>query len=281
MLKLSKKVKIKVNSDLPSLFQEQEKLEKEKSEATHFFFTWDDITFEKDCIKLNPAKYKNIFPAITFKGSLTSLNQIKKEYFERLHPKPIKLFFKNNIFAEKISNDWHRIVNLIEPAHEYFKFRFDRSSRHTKLLNTEKLTSEQILQLFNKEVSKTAYLKYLATLQSSKHKIVPVIEYLNGALEDSFIFKIKSGSGRFLIVWENTNPSRAAHFFISKEHELESKINIIESFVMNDVGNKRSLLHDWDMEARKIKAEIFYIGSINHKSFSYFKTEVETILNRY
>src|ERR1700751_3269788 len=103
--------KARTNPNQGNLF-EQQNLLKKKCDA-HYFF-WDAVEFDKDMIRLKLPKI--ILKPIELKGSLPILNEIKKEYFERLLRGPFKFYFFQKSFQKEISSDWKKIAELIEPA---------------------------------------------------------------------------------------------------------------------------------------------------------------------
>jgi hypothetical protein len=270
--------KVMTASNQQGLFDELEKLQTLRKEQTHYF-PWEKIYFYKDRVQLTFTKIK-MFKTIPLKGSLEILNEIKGEYFEKLHPKPVKMFYYDNAFDMRLSTDWQRVAELIEPAIEFMQFRIHREPR-PRFGKFEQLSPEQLSLLWNDQLSRSAFLKLLAKRQSASYRIIPVIEYQNNAREESFIFRLRTLSGRILIVWENANAGRATHLFIADQNNLDERIAFIESFVMNEVDGKRLLLHEHDGQARQVKKTLHFIQSISHDDLTQYKTDLQTVLNRY
>jgi hypothetical protein len=260
------------------LFDELEKLQELRKEQTHYF-PWEKIYFFKDRAQLTFTKMK-MFKTIPLKGSLEILNDIKDEYFRKLHPKPVKMFYYDNAFDMRLSIDWQRVCELIEPAIEFMQFRIHREPK-PRFGKFEQLSPEHLSLLWSEKISRSVFLKYLASRQSSAYKIIPVIEYQNGMREESFIFRLRTLSGRILIVWENGNPGRATHLFIAEQNNVDDRLAFIESYVMNSLNGKRLLLHEHDAEARQVKKTLHFIQSLSHDELSNYKTELQTVLNRY
>lgn len=275
------KQKIKTLKQLPNLFEEEERKELLRASCEHFYFVWDDVEFDKNILRIKTTRHKKIFKPLPLKGSLSILNDIKKEYFDRLYHKPFKLYFLNNEFQPDLSKDWQRITRLIEAGIEYAEFRINRVEGKHKFGHFKKLQPQQIIELFKERFSKTVYLKYLAARQSELYKIIPILEYQNKQWEESFIFRLKTGSERILIVWENAKEGRATYLFIADDETMDDRLNAIESFIRTSIDLKRTLLHDHNREAKKIKRELMHIDSINHETIESFKSELQHILNRY
>ena len=263
-----------------SLFEKQDEMEALKEKSEHYFFLWEDFTFHKNEVVINPNRHKKIFPHIPLAGSLEILNQIKQEYFERLHPKPVKLFFYEKRFQAGISKDWAEVTKLIEAAAEFYHFRYTRTAG-ARVIRLDKLQPAQVIQLLGDQLGRSQYLKYLASIQNELYSIIPILEYQNHQQEESFIFRLKTLTNRTLIVWENAKMGRASHLFIASSGVLDLRLKLIESFVMNEIDAKRSLLHDKAKQAKIIKGELLYVGSVNHKNLPHYKTEIQTFLNRY
>jgi hypothetical protein len=172
-------------------------------------------------------------------------------------------------------------VESIEAAIEYVEFRIRKTNEKRKFGKFEKLTNDQIKELFSSKFEKSNYLKYLAEIHSKEYRLIPIIEYQNKQLEESFIFRLQTLSKRILIAWENSKVGRATHLFIAEEDSMAKRIISIESFIMDTVDAKRSHLHANDAVSRKIKTELMYIGSINHDDLTRYKNEMRHYINRY
>ena len=276
-----KKAKPYKNINQKSLFEEEERKEFIKANSIHYFFVWEDIEFGKDLFKIKPNNRNNIiFKPIQLKGSLAILNEIKNEYFDRLYHKPFKLYYYQNEFQAWLG-DWGKITRLIEAAIEYSDFKLNRIEGKHKVGKFKNLEPKEIINLFNTQISKSQYLKYLAAKQDETYRVIPILEYQNSQWEESFVFRLRTLSDRILIVWENAKEGRATHLFIADRKTIDERLFAIESFIIGSIDAKRTLLHDSSTTAKKIKHDLMYIDSINHKNLQNFKTELQYLLNRY
>jgi hypothetical protein len=268
--------KTKTNPNQGDLFN-PDKLFKKKCDA--HYFIWDMVEFDKDILRLKLPKI--ILKPIELKGSLPILNEIKKEYFERLIRRPFKFYFFQNSFQKEISRDWKKIVELIEPALEFIEFKIGTTSKKKKIGKFKKLSAKQVFDIYEPKFSKNEYLKLLATKQSPDYAVIPILENRNYQNEESFIFRLRTGTGRILIVWENFSDGRATHLFITDNSNCDKRLRLIESYVIDPTPSKRALLHFKDKESKTIKRELFHIETVNHDTISSYKSNLQYIINRY
>lgn len=243
-------------------------------------FIWDDIDFGDGCIRIKPDRIKTILLPIPFKGAMPSLNSIKQEYFVKNYNKPFKLVFANSILSKIDSPCWDEINELIEKAIEIQRF-----SNVSKVLNKRQSIIEKRKTIPRHSIlsahEKPDYLKILASLQSPRFKLITIREKYQGQSEESFIYRFETLSGRILIVWENTNASRAAYLFITNDKDMPEVLAKIEAFINTEsIAFKRSRFQK--LKANKsLKADLRYIGSVQHDNTGQFLTEIKTYMNRY
>ncbi len=262
-----------------SLFWQEEKKELLRGECDKHHFVWDMVEFEKDRLRLKHPKI--ILKPLPLKGSLDILNNIKKEYFDRLFHRPFKLYYLNGIFQQSLSTDWEKIIGLIEPALEYVQFKFPTSAAKHKIGRFVNLSPKQIFDLYEPKFSKNIYLKHLATKQHTSFSIIPILEFHNNQKEESFIFRLKTNRNRILIVWENSKEGRATHLFIADNDNLEHLLNLIESFIIDSTSLKRTMFHIKNSNSKFIRKELMYIESINHDSIEAYRIALQFIIDRY
>ena len=275
-----KKKSSKTALQQPSLFYQEEQKAIERNKCVRYDLLWEQVKFEKGFLRLSHPK--TILKPLTLKGSLEVLDKIKAEYFERLlRKKFISLFYLDKIYKPELSKDWIKIQELIEPGIEYAAFRFNISPEKKKVGRFNKLSSRQILDIYDPTFSKNEYLKYLAKKQSPEFNIVPILEWQNNQEEESFIFRFKSGSGRILIAWENSKDGRATYMFIADVNNLEERLKLVESFIIGSTKLKRSMFHANTREARVIKKQLMWIETINHDSIETYRPSVQFLIDKY
>jgi hypothetical protein len=243
------------------------------------FLIWDDIDFDHDFIRVKPGRIKEIVKPISFKGSMPSLNAIKTEYFVKHYSRPFKLVFIDSELSKVHSPAWKEINELIEKAievHRYAKLPKINKVPKQKPLGNKNGGVEAIKE--NKE--KPDYLKFLASLQSG-YKLITIKEKYEGRVEESHIYRFTTLTGRILIVWENTNASRAAYLFIADETTMAERLSKIEAFINTEnILFKRSRFRKLK-ENKELRSEMCFIGSVKHESISQFSTNIKTYINRY
>lgn len=279
-----RKTKNQLAAELKKIKELEKKREREeyisKNTVSHYII-WDDIIFSKDHIKFDSTRLKTILKPIKIQGVFDSLNLIKKEYFQRLYPKKIfKLyFFEGDIVLEK-SPGWKEIMTTIEFAKEFYEYKFLKIFNQGKYKIFKELSNTEINLLFEKEFSKSEYLKFLASLQNAQFKIVPVMEFINNHTEESFLFRILTKKNNILIIWENVNESRATHLFCSSSGNERATMNSIQEFICrNDLSTKREILHLNDNNSKVIKKRLNYFKAINHRSIIEYKYEIHKLIS--
>jgi hypothetical protein len=275
-----KRKSTKTSLQQPSLFFLEEQKAIERAKCVRYDLWWEQVKFEKGLLRLNHPK--TILKPLTLKGSLDVLDKIKIEYFERLlRKKFITLYYLDKLFKPELSKDWGKIIDLIEPAVEYATFRFKTSDRKKKIGRFKKLSPKQVFDIYEHKFSKNEYLKFLAKKQSSDYNIIPILEWHHNQEEESFIFCFNAGSGRILIAWENSKEGRATYFFIAGENNLEERLKLIESFVIDATKSKRSMFHVDTREARTIKKQLMWIETLNHDSIETYRPNLQFIIDKY
>ncbi len=246
-----------------------------------FHIIWDDIVFKKDQIEFSPKRIKTILKPVKVKGVIESLNIIKGEYFNRLYgKKAFKLSFENGLLLQSKENSpgWIRLMDAVELVQEYYAIKFQKRIKGAIRKNS-KLNEHEILDVYEDLLSKTEYLKFLAQRINTEFKLIPVLEYSNGNVEDSFLFRFRNNRGDVLIVWENVNSGRATYIFKYNEQRHEDVLQKIEAFICSqDYTHKRSLLSDTDRVAKNLKKELCFFKKYTHKGYSEFKAEIEYII---
>lgn len=248
--------------------------------VTTLFLIWDDVVFDADCIHIRPERIKQILKPIPFKGAMPSLNAIKTEYFETKYGRPFKLVFVDSVLNKKASPAWAELNDLIENAIEIHRFSNVPKTIRPRGTHPKKEHREPV-QTERKKQEKPDYLKVLARLQSPGYRLITIQEKYGGHCEESHIYRFETGSGRVLIVWENTNAARAAYLFVAKAEEMQDRLCRIEAFIhTGDLRFKRSRFQKLK-ENKALRAELCFVGSVHHESLAQFETDIKTFINRY
>jgi hypothetical protein len=249
----------------------------------YYRLIWDDFIFKKDKIEIKTERIKTILLPIEWKGSFESLNLIKNEYFNKIHRGLFKMGFYNGELQKDLSPGWEKINNSIEKATEYYDFKYNFKKINIEHNIFEELTNIQIMNFFENSFHKSHYLKYLATIQNSEYKIIPIWEAINNTKEETFIFRLKTIKNNILVIWENANDSRASHLFLISETQNRNQLKLIQEYITtNEITTKRSLLHNSTSTFSKgIKSELNYINHINHLNLNDYKSKIKHIINNY
>lgn len=237
-------------------------------------YNWDNFDFGENQLLFPIEKCRKILNPIRLFGVNQSLNLIKNSYFKRLYGDCVLEFtiFQDNIIPEE-SGGYKIIKDSIELAIEFLSFcqlDYKKIGRLRVFENISRSETINILREF-----KNPYIDYLAINQDEKFKVIPILEYMNGKIEQSLLFRTITESGKLLIVWENINPNRATHLFLTNQEKSQNILAKIEEYLIrDDISCKRSLLYDSSKFAKNFKKEISYIGNINHTLFEQYSLEL-------
>lgn len=249
------------------------------------YLLWEDIDFDTDCLRIKPGRIQHILKPVPFKGAQASLNAIKQEYFVAKFNKPIKLVFNDSVLDKAASPAWAEINDLIEKAIEITRFAAVPKTIAKKLTVPRKRISG------NSEAAETHreqqqqerpnYLKVLARHQAPAYRLITIQEKYGSRVEESHIYRFVTGTERILIVWENTNASRAAYLFIARPDNLQEQLSRIEAFIhTGDLQYKRSRFQKLK-ENKQLRAQLAFVGSVRHETVAQFETDIKTYIHRY
>lgn len=246
---------------------------------THLHIIWEDIFFKKDYICFHATRLKLLIEPVKQKGIIESLNLVKGEYFNRIYGrKAFKLAIRNGIVVREQSPGWNSLLDAIEFAMDIYHIQFAKKERAI-IKKHQSLSKQEVQDLYDPIISHSEYLKYLAQRLDTEFKLIPVLEFSNGQLEDSFLFRFRNNRGHVLIVWENVKTGRATYVFKYEEAKHFNILEKIESFIMSeDYHKKRSLLSGTDRAARIIKQELCFYKKYPHKGFMDFRSEIEYLI---
>ena len=252
------------------------------TDVKSFYIIWSDIIFGKDKIEFDVKRLKTILRPVTIKGVIEGLNLIKGEYFNRLYAKKLfKLSFHKGELVQtpEASPGWPRLLNAIELAQDHYEIKISKRKKGSLRYN-HKLEQHELLEIYDCLLSHTEYLKYLANKIDTEFRLIPVLEYANGKVEDSFLFRIRNKNGNILLVWENVNVSRATYIFKFTEKKQEEVLKKIEDFICTTgFEHKRSMLSSDTLLSKKSKLELCFLKKYSHENFSDFKSEIEFLVS--
>lgn len=138
------------------------------------------------------------------------------------------------------------------------------------LSKAQKMTEEE----FHKYKSK--YIDFLVTQQSESYKIIPCVEKLsyanNDSTEYSFIFSVKCRNGNIMVVHENVNPDRSTLIFIVHKMSFKEAIREIYDFLQGAEINKRSSLRSGSVSLNR--KMIIAHRSVNHEDLNTWKRSI-------
>lgn len=245
-----------------------------------FHLVWDDVVFDTDCLRIRPERIRHILRPIPFKGAMSSLNAIKGDYFQKKYDKPFKLVFVDSAFSGTHSPAWAELTDLIEKAIEIS--RFVPVPKTVKRKPVAKPAREAASEQPKREPhQKPDYLRVLARLQHNDYKLITIQEKYGGRTEESHLYRLPTGSGRVLIVWENTNASRAAYLFIATAETMHDRLARIEAFIHADgLAFKRSRFQRLK-ENKALRTDLHFVDSVHHDSPAQFEVELRTFMNWY
>jgi len=255
--------------------EERNRLIKENGKP--YYIIWDDIIFGKDVIRFSRQRIDDLLYPVEFEGSIEKLNEIKKEYFQRVHGKSAyKLIFYNSKLVKSESPGWSHLQATIEEGLQYFEFRppklhysFERS-----------FSKPEFSRTFKEHISRNPFLKALALAHHKDFPIISINESRKNSDEESFIFQSYTTRGEILILWENINENRATHVFKTTQKNYDSRFKAIQSFISTPTNVKRYLLYLNDPDHRQMKKELGYVRPVYHSDLRDYKAVIKNVLGK-
>lgn len=120
---------------------------------------------------------------------------------------------------------------------------------------------------FKTDKYETPQLLFLKSKQLSEYPIYPVIEVINNSPsyheELAYIFTICKFNNRAVIVYENSNFSRASYLFIIDLNHYTDTINHIKSYFSSNALNKRSELQKTNSKFPYCKGFVRFVKIIH------------------
>lgn len=207
-----------------------------KNECVTVYVFWEDITFDRNKIKISVNKA--FVQPIDIMGSMQIYNEIKIEYFKRMYPNDhYKLIVHNGIVVEELSNG---LINLRKLINEHLTSDFKNNSKRNSTVQEyvlNEMSKDDFDNYLNNFSIKNEYLNIPAKLIDSDDKIFGIIENNNGVKEEALLFIFQLEACQF-ILWENINPNRAGYLFILEKND---NINLmkIQNLIKTQIKYKR------------------------------------------
>ncbi len=251
---------------------------------------WNCVRFKNGVIIVSQpidgsVKFKP--KAFPLSGSMESFNYLKEYLNNRLAPV--------HCSVENMELSIYDTIRLNEAIQ---KFATASKQRGIKVTNSNQANGITVPQQvsFNQALSKakqmtpeefekykSEYIDFLVSKQSKKYKVIPCVERLahadNDTTEYAFLFSIKCKSGDILIVHENVHPDRSTLLFVVKEKVYDSVIRTIYDFLQSAEINKRSSLRGGNIDIKESGVE--HYRSINHDYFYSWSSIIKNYISFY
>lgn len=244
-----------------------------------YSFVWDDVQFKSKQLQIYIKRLDKRFIPIDCKSATESLNKIKEEFFRRFHgAKLYKLRAYDNKIMLNWSKDVNEIVNLIDAMVDFYNFRYDRALR-IRRINDDSLallTNEQIFRIFRIKPDKERFIRFLISRHDAKYKLIPLLESIGAAYEESFVFRVADDSGQQLVIWENLSPGRATYIF--RIDEAVSKFNKILQYITEEGYAKRSFLRGQSNQGWA-RENLGFVCYLEHADFNTFQLKVNSLIH--
>lgn len=246
---------------------------------------WDCVKFKSGYIVVSPPKngvVKFTPKAIPLQGTLESFNYLKEYIKNKLSPiycevEAMKLDvfdkIRLNEAIQKFTTASKQVV--IDAQGEIVKKETPSTESFQQALSkASQMTPEEFKKY------KSQYIDFLIDLQCEEYKVIPCVERLahanNDSTEYAFMFSINCKSGDVLIVHENVNPDRSTLLFIVRKRKYDNTIRSIYDFLQSKVINKRSSIREG---AIKHKDGIIEYKSINHDDIFSWQKAIRECIN--
>jgi hypothetical protein len=248
---------------------------KEKCET--IYVTWDDITFDRNKIKISPNKA--FVQPLEMPGSIKIYNEIKVDYFKRKYSRDVyKLIAHKGIIIDDLSKGVSQIRTLISD-HAADMERSKGKERIQKEFTDKELTGNQLQETLSKLAIKNEYLSVAARTVSRTDKVFGILENNKGQEEEALIF-VYNRANRKLILWENINPNRAAYLFVLDSNN-NAAFNRLKSIIKTNIEYKRYNLFIGTDTKRTFELDCFEYYQLNHFDQLEYSRKLRNILNKY
>lgn len=248
---------------------------KEKCETT--FITWDDISFDRNKIKISPNKV--FVQPIEMPGSIKIYNEIKIDYFKRKYSKDVyKIVSHRGIVMDDLSKGVSQLRSLIS-EHAADLERPKRNELVQKELTENEFTGNQLLESLNKMAIKNEYLSIAARLVAKTDKVIGIIENNKGKDEEALLY-LFSCSNKTLALWENINPNRAAYIFVLETINT-SELHRLKTIIKTNIEYKRYNLFIGTNIKKTLNLDCSEYYQLNHFDKYEYSRKLRMLLIKY
>jgi hypothetical protein len=246
-----------------------------RQNAVTYNVIWEDIVFDKNKIRFSAQRLQAILHSAELEGSISELNTIKKEYFERKHGNIFfKLAFHNSSLVDWLSPGWDNLKQYIEQGRKYFDYPTPKEST----FSGRSLGYVDFLREYHSHLSRNSYLKILAAKHHKDFAVMCIEEMKISSVEETFLFRTYDKGKNIVIFWESVNAKRATHIFKCDRGEYEERFQKIQSFIKTPMAIKRLRLHQSDRGSLSLKADLGYWNGLQHRDLeSYSSSIIECI----
>jgi hypothetical protein len=242
------------------------------------YATWENIEFEKGYIKISPKL--GVVRPIKIEGSLKILNNIKIEYFKRVHGDEVyKLVFKDGIIQNEFSSGIDKIQKLIQEEGTVATSLSNLSNKTNNYLFPSNCDKNKIQNIIIKSLSHNQYLKKCAALMNEADDVKAFIERNNDINEEALLF-IYNCPDKCVMLWENLNSGRAAYVFTVPRKDKKNLYSVVKSLIEGEISNKRSLLYGNNLNFNDFKMKDLQYRCIIHDDINSYHWSLKFLLNR-
>jgi hypothetical protein len=245
--------------------------------CTTAYITWDDITFDRNKIRISPNKV--FVQPLEIPGSIKVFNEIKVDYFKRKFKKNVyKIVVYKGIVMEELSNGPSQIRMLIS-EHVADMERKKNKDNIQKEFSNQEFTGAQFLNKVSKLAVKNEYLTIPAKLIKKSDKIFGLLENNKGQEEEALLFCYYFNEYQ-LLLWENINPNRAAYLFVFKKVN-ETGLTRLKSIIQSNIDYKRYNLFMGTDVNKSFNLDCLDYYQLNHFDIQEYSKKLTIILNEY
>ncbi len=247
-----------------------------KSQCETIYLTWDDITFDRNKIRISVNKA--FAQPMEMPGSIRIYNEIKIDYFKRKYQKAVyKLVVYKGIVLDDLSKGPSQIRNVIA-EHAADLESSKRKERVNKELAAGEFTSDELLVALERLEIKNQYLSTAAKMVRNSDKIYGILENNKGSEEEALLFHFLR-SNKMCVLWENINPNRAAYLFVFNSDDFSS-IERLRTIIKSNIDYKRYNLFIGTNTEETFNLKIVEYYQLNHFDQIEYGLKLRSILNK-
>jgi hypothetical protein len=248
-----------------------------KEKCQTIYITWDDITFDRNKIRISPNKA--FVQPLEMPGSIKIYNEIKVDYFKRKYSKDVyKLIAHKGIIIDDLSKGVSQIRSLISD-HAADLERSKGKERIQKEFTDKELTGNQLQETLKRMAIKNEYLSVAARSVARTDKVFGIMENNKGQEEEALLF-VYNCADRKLVLWENINPNRAAYLFVLDTND-NAALNRLKTIIKTNIEYKRYNLFMGTDTKKTFALDCFEYYQLNHFEQLEYARKLRNILNKY